>query len=220
MDEATWLPLADAARVLGLSIAATRRRAKAGTVPAERRATPQGGVWWVCVSGDAASPDDLSDDGKRQVTSPDAPPVDGQSGYVNGSPTTVRTGPVLDELVILLRERELKVDELHAQLGETMAAAGMWQERAGTLADRLALAESRLAALEAPREPRNGTLDAPGSTETPDPTTEPPESRPDPFPAPLPPSPNVTAWWREYWSLLAILGAIAAIFGVMSVLPR
>jgi hypothetical protein len=150
MDQATWLPLADAARVLGLSVAATRRRAKAGTVPAERRATPQGGVWWVCVSGDGVSRDDLSDDVKRQVTSSDAHLGGGQSGYVNGSPATVRAGPLLDELVILLRERERKVDELHAQLGETMAAAAMWQERAGTLADRLAVAESQLLALAAP----------------------------------------------------------------------
>jgi hypothetical protein len=168
MDEATWLPLADAARVMGLSVAATRRRAKAGTVTAERRSTPQGGVWWVCVSGDAASPDGLPDDVKRQVTSSDAHPGGGQSEYVNGFSATVQTVPVLDELVILLRERERKADALQAQLGETMAAAAMWQERAGTLADRLAVAESRILALMPPESP----LVSRRASEVPAPTTD------------------------------------------------
>jgi len=55
--------------------------------------------------------------------------------------------------VALLREREQKVDELHVRLGETMAAAAMWQGRAGMLVDRLALAESKIAQLEAPPSP-------------------------------------------------------------------
>jgi hypothetical protein len=58
----------------------------------------------------------------------------------------------------------------------------MWQERAGTLANRLALAESRLAALEAPQERHHGTLDAPGAPQAQEPSTG----------EPSPP------WWRSW----------------------
>jgi hypothetical protein len=168
MVQGTWLPLADAARVLGLSIAATRRRAKAGVLPAERRSTPQGGVWWVCVSDDTASPDDSSDDVRRQVTSGDGQDRGPHPGYVNGSASTGAIGPGLGDLVALLREREQKVDELNVQLTETMAVAAMWQERAGMLSDRLALAESKMAALEASHSPVASNLTA----KTPDPAPE------------------------------------------------
>jgi hypothetical protein len=49
--ESTWLPIAEAARQLGVSIDTARRRAKRGELTAERRETPQGFTWWVCLAG-------------------------------------------------------------------------------------------------------------------------------------------------------------------------
>ena len=48
-----WMPLADAARELGVSTDTLRRRLRKGQLVGEQRPTPQGFVWWVCLS-DAA----------------------------------------------------------------------------------------------------------------------------------------------------------------------
>jgi len=94
----------------------------------------------------------------------------------------------LRDLIVLLREREQKVDELNAQLGETMPAAAMWQERAGLLSDRLALAESKMAALEAAQEPESATLTASTAEHAPDPVPE--SSEPE------------SPWWKRWLAAL------------------
>jgi hypothetical protein len=54
------------------------------------------------------------------------------------------------------------IERLTERLAEQTGLTAMWQERTGTLSDRLALAESRLAALEAP-QPENATLGPSGA---------------------------------------------------------
>src|SRR5687768_14795603 len=46
-----WLPLGDAAGILGVSTDTMRRRVKRGELDGERRPTPQGFVWWVRLGG-------------------------------------------------------------------------------------------------------------------------------------------------------------------------
>src|SRR5688500_5676258 len=49
--ESQWVPIAEAAQQLGISIDTARRRVKRGELAAERRETPQGFTWWVCLGG-------------------------------------------------------------------------------------------------------------------------------------------------------------------------
>src|SRR5688572_12239144 len=48
-----WLPLADAARELGVSVDTLRRRLRKGQLVGEQRTTPQGFVWWVRIGAAA-----------------------------------------------------------------------------------------------------------------------------------------------------------------------
>jgi hypothetical protein len=89
-----------------------------------------------------------------QVRLPNGVPTDGR---VDSGGTQAAT---LLELVRLVGELQAKAE-----------TAAMWQGRAETLAERLALAESRLAALQAPQQAQNTTVDASGSAQTPDPSS-------------------------------------------------
>lgn len=51
------VPLKQAAKRLGISTDTVRRRIKSGSLEAEKRATPQGGEWWVTLPDDAPGED-------------------------------------------------------------------------------------------------------------------------------------------------------------------
>jgi excisionase family DNA binding protein len=104
------------------------------------------------------------------------------NGAAAGQTSAADTPQYLSELIQLVAQLHGEVSQAKDDAREHATAAAMWQERAGMLSDRLALAESKLAVLEAP-QPENATLDAPGSTERPDPTTEPPGP-----------------WWRRWFA--------------------
>jgi excisionase family DNA binding protein len=105
------------------------------------------------------------------------------------------------------------VARLHAEVGQVKddarrhaEAAALWQERAGTLADRLAVAESRLAALEAPKSPP----DVSTATQAPELTPEPPaESAPSPWLRLWSPAP--TTWPR----LVVMVVPIAVVVAIL-----
>jgi hypothetical protein len=133
----TWLPLSEAARQLGLSVDAARRRVKSGALTAEKRQTPQGGAWWVLVPPGGAPGGDPPDG----VSSCQAP-GDGADGVTDEH---VAAWPRLVD--------ELRADLAAAQtkLLEVTAAAAAWQGRADVLAAELAAARETIHALEAPR---------------------------------------------------------------------
>jgi hypothetical protein len=185
-----WLPLAEAAAALGLSVDATRRRVKGGALVAEKRETPQGGAWWVLVrDGDpppGAPPGGSSASAERHQ----APPGEGNGRHH------------ADEAAHLAG----LVRELQGEVIRRSEAAATWQARAEVLAIRLEQAERRILALEAPREDPTGRHQArvaPNlAAHAPEPTTEPPRPAPEPTPSPIPPGPDGRAWWRRVWAVL------------------
>jgi len=124
-------------------------------------------------------------------------PMTTPQATLDGQGTHVDQGPGLLELVRL-------VDRLQTDVRERSEAATVWQARAEMLAHQLAASEDRLRALEAPR-----THVAPHLTAQPDePTTEPSEPPSPRVPAPIPPSPNGSSWWRRWWATLAGAGLV------------
>jgi hypothetical protein len=186
-----WLTLAQAAEQLGISVHAVRRRVKAGELVGHQVPTKHGAAWMVRLDGDRQG-DATVPPGLREGDVTPAPAS--RNGHA-----TVTEVPGVVELVELIQELQAKLDDAHAVIVARTEVAATWQERAGMLADRLALAESKLAALEAPTEPAPSESPiAPNLTaESPDPSPEPP-IEPDPFPAPLPPTSNAAPWWRRW----------------------
>ena len=180
MVEERWLPLAEAARILGISVDAARRQVKGGALTAEKRETPQGGTWWVRLAPPGEPPSATSRLAPPSASSPAAQYLD------------------LSSLVGL-------VERLQAQLLERTEAATLWQARAFMLEDRVRALEA-----PKPQEPQNATqepiLGAQGPDSSPEPS-EPPR-RPEPStPAPIPPEPNGhTPWWRRWraWAAIAL----------------
>lgn len=102
-DRGHWLPLREAAAVLGLDLAALRKRAQRGTIEAEKRA---GGVWFVRVDTCPAH---------GQYTG-----QDGQASRVgHGQPGGVDTVEVLRAHVATL---EADVADLRRRLDQAEAA--------------------------------------------------------------------------------------------------
>jgi hypothetical protein len=175
-----WLPLSEAAGILGVSVDTVRRRVKRGELDGEQRPTPQGFVWWVHLGGNA----DAANLGSM-------PP--GQRPQVDSTPRRQDLGTLVD----LIRDQQ-------AELLRRTEAAATWQSRAEMLAHQLELARETIKALEAPRSPVASNLTAHG----PEPDPEPPEPprRPDPTPAPVPPADEDgrQPWWRRWWAWAVI----------------
>ena len=181
-----WLPLAEAAALLGLSVDTIRRRVKRGELVGEQRPTPQGFVWWVRLGnrGDAAHLDaDLGSDPPRQAAYAELPTRNGER----------------DALVDLVREQQ-------AELLRRTEAATAWQVRAEVLRMQLEQAHAELRALKAPETAQNATQASNLTAEAPEPTTapsDPPAEPPWPTaPDPLPPTtdgrqprPNGSGLW-------------------------
>ena len=169
MVEERWLPLAEAAQVLGLSIDAARRKVRSGILAAEKRETPQGGTWWVRLAGGDELPPTTSRLAPPGATSPAAP------------------NPDLSALVGL-------VERLQAQVIERTEAATLWQVRADVLSVQLEQARSSPRALKAPAPHAPETCTAANLTaQVDEPTTGPFE----PLSPPIPPGPNGPGWWRR-----------------------
>lgn len=148
------ISLGELAEQRTISKDAARRLVKAGKVAAHQVTGDHGPAW--CVHPDGILPE-------RNGGAGDAP------GLRDG-PATVAQPQDVAALVAL-------VDRLTTENRELMQAVASWQSQAVVLAGRLADAEQRLALPAAPESP----TDAPGSTEAPNPTTEPP-----------------APWWR-FW---------------------
>ena len=124
-----WVPLAEAARELQVSVDTLRRRLRKGELVGEQRPTPQGFVWWVCI-----------DDAAYLGSAPGP-----HAAHLGTSPTqhAYAPAPGVVELVQL-------VSKLQADVVAKAEAAAMWQARAEVLASQLEQAQR---ALEAPKEP-------------------------------------------------------------------
>jgi hypothetical protein len=152
-----WLAIADAAQALGISIDAARRRVRNGSLAAEKRATPQGGAWWVLVP----------DGAQRHVAGHQAPGGNGEAHQEaavqqGGSAGTVAAVDGIDlqaGLIQLVGELTARLDGKHEELLARTEAAAMWQARAEMLAGELADArvqvqqrDEQLKALQAPQQ--------------------------------------------------------------------
>jgi hypothetical protein len=154
------LTLAVAAEQLGISKDAVRRRLRSGQLAGHQVLTQHGPAW--CVHLDSPM-------GARHGGDAPAPGLR-QAGAHGGA--TVVQPPDVAPLIGL-------VDRLQRDNQELAATAAVWQERARILSEQLAL--------QAP-QPENATVDAPGSTERPEPPMEPPGS-----------------WWRRWlWGSLRL----------------
>jgi len=200
-EEIAWVPIAEAARRLGVSMDTVRRRLKRGELPSERRETPQGFVWWVNL-------DPLAEDGAVAAYADaelggDAAHADADLGSVphrlrqqiGSTMPPRRQGSEAPHLASLVRE-------LQGEVLRRTEAATTWQVRAEILAHQLANAEDRIKMLEGPKT-------------DPEPDAAP---APTPFPTPNPPTPNVMpesapSWWRRWWAALAGAGLALAVIG-------
>jgi hypothetical protein len=152
--ETIWVPIAEAARQLGISIDTARRRVKRGELVAERRETAQGFSWWVCLAGaEVGSSATYADADLGSM-----PPMqDAQVG------STLRRQSEATHLAALVRE-------FQAELMRRTEAAATWQARAEFLAVQLESARDEIKALTAPQtqqdtnpepEPSAPTTEAP-----------------------------------------------------------
>jgi hypothetical protein len=125
---AAWVPLAAAARQLGISVDTARRRIKKGQWPAgatRQRSTAQGFTWEV-------------DLGALRI-----PAADPGSTPAEAPPTRAHPAAEAGHLAALLREAQ-------AEALRRAEAAAMWQARAEMLAGQLEQAQTELRALKAP----------------------------------------------------------------------
>jgi hypothetical protein len=152
--EPQWMPIAEAARELGVSIDTARRRIKRGELVAERRETPQGFTWWICLTGAKVGTPAAYADAELGSTPPR------QHAQVGSMPMRHSEAAHLAELV----------RELQGEVLRRTEAAATWQARAEFLAGQLEAARDEIKALAAPTT----TPDVPGAAESADPTTEPP----------------------------------------------
>ena len=181
-DRPDFVPVAEAARVLGISTATVKRRIAAGTLEAEQLARPQGIEYRVRLGPDVPPP--LSDvPGPFSERSPLEPvPLTAALGVTShelSSAITAAVAPLAARLIVQ-----------DATIAEQVAAIRELERENGRLA-------AEMAALRTARETSHVSV--------------PPEPVPDPFPVPNPPSPNVgprgrASRWRRWW--LALAGAV------------
>jgi hypothetical protein len=140
-----WLPIGEAARHLGLSIDAMRRRVKRGEMRAEKRATPQGGAWWVLVAETTPADVQVAPGGATREM------ADGTIHLAPGSgDSATRQTPGGDEWPRIVRDLTDRLDRANGELLLRTEAAAAWQGRAEVLAAELARTREQLA-LMAPK---------------------------------------------------------------------
>jgi hypothetical protein len=140
-----WLPISEAAQRLGLSIDAMRRRVKHGETRAEKRATPQGGAWWVLVADTTPAAVQVAPGGARRKVA---------NGAIHQAPgsgdSATRQTPGGDEWALIVRDLTDRLDRANGELLLRTEAAAAWQGRAEVLAAELARTRDQLA-LMAPK---------------------------------------------------------------------
>jgi hypothetical protein len=119
--------VADAARLLGLSVDAIRGRLQRGTLPGEKVE----GIWQVYLTVDdmlnkSGDPRQQATTGHQQATIGDQQATTGEATGVDGPRQATDIAP----LVAL-------VEDLTAQVRDLSATAAMWQTRAAHLDDQL-----------------------------------------------------------------------------------
>ena len=131
-----WMPLADAARELGVSTDTLRRRLRKGQLVGEQRPTPQGFVWWGlskrCRTGTQRAAYACRPGGAACVA--------GCRGAERGSDR------------VFASDRRLQ--------RENRDLAGL----VGSLQQRLVFADERIRMLEAPKEPTPSEIASSGPT--------------------------------------------------------
>lgn len=168
-----WYTLAEAAPVLGVSVDTVRRRLKKGELEGRQVHTQHGPTWEVCLGS-------VKHDHQKGAEDA-ANPAQGVAG--GGAAAGVV------QLVALVDRLQRENRDLAGQVGFLTA--------------QLAVAESRIAALEAPKSPPDESTEPQLVEQAPAPA--------EPFPAPLEPSRNVTPWWRRWRSWLAAGLLVAAV---------
>jgi hypothetical protein len=150
-----WLPISEAARRLGLSVDAMRRRVKRDEVRAEKRATPQGGAWWVLVSDTAPALVQAAPDGATREVADGA--VHQAPGGGGSATRHAPGGESLSEAKgesdwpSIVRDLTDRLDHANSELLLRTEAASAWQGRAEILAAELARTREQLA-LMAPKD--------------------------------------------------------------------
>ncbi len=171
---AEWVPIAESARRLGISLNATHQRRKRGTLAA-RKTVPGATGWEVeldATTGEPIRPDDPAhriptDRPTRTVPTGDVPTGDVPTGDVPTDPAASdRTVPTDRSDLMPLADL---IERLTRANQDLAASAAMWQERARVLEGRLLALGAGDESQDAPRaQPA-----APQATEPPRPTDGP-----------------------------------------------
>lgn len=127
------LPLPEAARRLGLSSVAVRKRAQRGTIQGEKVA----GEWWILLEGPSgqAAHGPSTDRAVRAVQvdalpGPSVPPTSVQAAHIDGPAVDMAA---VAELGAVAREALAQLAQEREQRSHAEQAAAMWQERARNL---------------------------------------------------------------------------------------
>lgn len=200
-DRPLFIPIAEAARLLGVSPTTVKRRIRAGTLEAEQLQRPQGFEYRVRVQVDGARDD--------------APPP---------------TAPSLSEPATVHGTTHATThDTTHARCFDELAASRQTIERQAeqlvSQAETIGYLRAEVAALSIPPQPQA----AGGAPTLPDPAPEPPPPS-EPFPWPIPPHPplrgatilRLASSLRTYADIVRALApwvlAVLAISGVVVLL--
>jgi hypothetical protein len=187
--------LQEAATLLGIGVNTLRRRIAAGQVKAAQVERPQGYVWRVYLD-DRHSPNDPPSNPPNQ----EAP---------RSLPHPPAAAPAAEAMVSLI---QTTIGTILGPLVAELAASRQANERSQDRVAELERENGRLAAELAAARVQNTPLDASGSTESPDPTLEPP----GPFPEPFRSSPvDTRPWWRR-WRMWLTAGAVLVVVGSAS----
>ncbi|MDP9357173.1 MAG: helix-turn-helix domain-containing protein [Chloroflexota bacterium] len=170
-DQVTTHTITDAARLLGVSENAVRKRIRRGTLPAQK----QGDRWLVAFPGQAADYSSATID----LASPTSGLAGGQAAPTTGQASDLAAAitPLADLIERLTRENR-----------ELAEAATTWQMRAGILEQQL---KQLTAGGDTPTDAPQASPFAPGEA-------QPANVAPDPSASPRPAH---APWWRRWLGL-------------------
>ena len=218
-DGSDFVPVAEAARRLGISTATVKRRIAAGTLEAEQLTRPQGIEYRVRLPRDVTPP--LSDvppplaERSASEAAPSTGTVQDLSAAIMAAVAPLEARLAVQDATIAQQAQTIErqaaevadlrevrgrlsaeLEQARARLAEVQVPAelGHVEELArenGTLAERLAGLERVRDAAMAHAAELEARLEAQAKPPEPEPA-------PDPFPAPIPPTPNAAPWWRRW----------------------